>query len=370
MKALFISYQDDGIVSGGAITSLRNLDFLKRYFGDENVYRIEIFHHKNILLKYLINSFNPSSAENRMIVRKIKEGYTVLFVDYTFGGGYFYNLKRKFPNITIIKFFHDINCIRLLELKNDKTIPYFSLKGECRFKYSKHYKVSCNSDKSIIECSDLIITLHQRDSELLGKLFGKTADFFLPISLPIPAYEYSGEGVNPLSDKPMVLFVGSTKYSPNKSAVVFLSSVVKRAGYSLYVIGATTEDVIMELSNENVVFVGKKNNLAPYYQVCDVVALPIFSGGGMKVKTCEALSYGKTILGTNEAFVGYELDYGEVGALCNTEEEFVDALLKYKQNPKKRNAYSKEVFLNHYSHNAVFEAFKCNMDRFFADKIN
>ena len=41
----------------------------------------------------------------------------------------------------------------------------------------------------------------------------------------------------------------------------------------------------------------------------------------MKVKTCEALMFGKNIIGTKEAFEGYELDYQKVGAMCNTKEE-------------------------------------------------
>ena len=46
----------------------------------------------------------------------------------------------------------------------------------------------------------------------------------------------------------------------------------------------------------------------------------------MKTKVAEALMYGKRIIGTREAFSGYEFNAEEVGWLCNTKEEFVAAL--------------------------------------------
>ena len=57
-----------------------------------------------------------------------------------------------------------------------------------------------------------------------------------------------------------------------------------------------------------------------------VVIAPIFDGSGMKTKVAEALMYGKRIIGTREAFSGYEDIAEEVGWVCNTKEEFVAAL--------------------------------------------
>ena len=51
------------------------------------------------------------------------------------------------------------------------------------------------------------------------------------------------------------------------------------------------------------------------------VTSEVETGSGMKVKTCEALMYGKNILGTDEAFEGYELDTARVGGRCNNAED-------------------------------------------------
>ena len=52
--------------------------------------------------------------------------------------------------------------------------------------------------------------------------------------------------------------------------------------------------------------IGGVEQLAPYYNNADIVIAPLFSGGGMKQKTAEALAYGKTFVGTMESMQGYE----------------------------------------------------------------
>lgn len=53
---------------------------------------------------------------------------------------------------------------------------------------------------------------------------------------------------------------------------------------------------------------------------------PIFDGSGMKTKVAEALMYGKKIIGTPEAFSGYEGVADQAGWVCATANEFVAAI--------------------------------------------
>jgi hypothetical protein len=86
---------------------------------------------------------------------------------------------------------------------------------------------------------------------------------------------------------------------------------------------------------------------------------PIFKGSGMKVKTCEALMYGKNIIATQEAFEGYEIEYDKVGALCNTREEFIYALNSYTSARKEKfNKFSREYFLEKYSFKVTLKKFE------------
>lgn len=83
----------------------------------------------------------------------------------------------------------------------------------------------------------------------------------------------------------------------------------------------------------------------------------------MKVKTGEALMYGKSIFGTIEAFQGYEIDYEKIGGVCNTAEEFIEKINNYirywKNNGRpKMNNYANEIFIKKYSYNFSIKKFK------------
>lgn len=100
-------------------------------------------------------------------------------------------------------------------------------------------------------------------------------------------------------------------------------------------------------------------DLAPFFEEADFMVFPIFSGSGMKVKTCEALMYGKNILGTTETFEGYELDTSLCGRLCNTAKEYIEAINYFAENSvPKYNTYSRSIFENNYSNSFALKAFR------------
>ena len=71
------------------------------------------------------------------------------------------------------------------------------------------------------------------------------------------------------------------------------------------------------------------------------------------------MMYGKNIIGTTESFEGYELDFDQVGNLCNTSEEFIEAIQQRCAEPISRfNAYARQVFLNNHAASVRVENFK------------
>ena len=83
----------------------------------------------------------------------------------------------------------------------------------------------------------------------------------------------------------------------------------------------------------------------------------------MKVKTATALMYGKNIIGTIEAFIGYDLDFKKVGALCSTKKEFIDFFKSDSINKlNKFNSYSRNQFILNHSFEATLKQFKKLLD--------
>ncbi len=364
VKILFISFYTPEILVGAQKESYRNIQFLQKYFGKDNVLIRNIGKHS--LFYKIFNPYGFNKKEKKEIEQSIKNGVSIIFMDYFFEGKYIISLKKKFKNLKIIKFFHDINTERLKEFKSNMSLPLFSLHGECRIKYSRQYKAIIQSDRYMVNFADFIIALHKRDENILKQTYGRGADLCLPVSLPTPSVEFNeaNQSKNIFNYEGFkLLFIGAMNYFPNREAVDFLYPVIQKLDCKLFVIGTGGEEIQKKYDLNKVVFLGRVDDISQYYLECNCVVTPILSGGGMKVKVCEALSYGKTILGTDEAFVGYEMDINKVGALCNSQEEFENAIKKCMINPTTFNAYSFQVFKDKYSDEATYKLFCEGMEK-------
>jgi glycosyltransferase involved in cell wall biosynthesis len=93
------------------------------------------------------------------------------------------------------------------------------------------------------------------------------------------------------------------------------------------VVGRGFEDLKHELEREGKVqVIGAVESLAEWYRNAHFVIAPIFDGSGMKTKVAEALMYGKKIIGTPEAFSGYEEIVAYAGHSCSTPDDFISAI--------------------------------------------
>ena len=105
-----------------------------------------------------------------------------------------------------------------------------------------------------------------------------------------------------------------------------------------------------ELERDNVKVIGTVEDLSVYYNLADAVIMPIFFGNGMKVKTAEAMMYGKTTFATQEALEGYDIESVRDRGIyeCNTKEEFVEKIRKNVSVHSTINQQVRQIFLEKY----------------------
>ena len=127
-----------------------------------------------------------------------------------------------------------------------------------------------------------------------------------------------------------------------------------------YIVGRGFEKFKDELEvNKNVVVVGEVDTLAQWYHDAYFVVAPIFDGSGMKTKVAEALMYGKKIIGTPEAFSGYEDIVEQAGRVCHSSDEFVAAI---ESSDKMVNGSFDTELRKIYEENYSFEAAKLRLE--------
>lgn len=359
-KALFVANCD--IFSknfGGSQASNRNYKLLKEFFdvdivnfsfSDRNIEKIytiktrgKVYNILNYFIGYA-GFLNLDSEKKIMDILRFKE-YDLIFLDSSNYGRLALKIKKLYHKTKIITFFHNLEYDFILgAMKFDNIFLKFC-------KISKLMSTYYN-EKLSIKYSDYIITLNKRDTKKVFDTYKGKSNLELPVTLKDNFLQYSNDtkiGKN-------ILFIGALFYANYHGIKWFVENVMPHINKKLLIVGKDFETKKSELERINVEVIGSVDDLTPYYLNASCMVMPIFDGAGMKVKTAEALMYGKTIYGTTEAFEGYDIEYNKVGGLCNAKEEFIEKINNDKNIVF--NEYSRKVFLEKYSFESSKEKFK------------
>ncbi len=357
-KLLFISFQDFHYVNdGGSQANKRNAEMCTRIFGKENVdyYYINDPDKRTTPLSLLrsallfpfgyFNGLTPTKLH--AIIDKSSE-YDYIFISTSIFGLISKQLKEHGYKGKTICFFHNVESL-YYEARVSKNLPFRHIIIDCAAK----------NDQYSICYADLSVGLCERDSKIMKKLYGKAFDALVPITFTDKCDKRTADTYALTSAKPKCFFIGSNFPANSKGILWFVKNVLPHVNIDFRIIGKDMDllKASQPILNDIPVF-SNVPNLAPFFEEADFMVFPIFSGSGMKVKTCEALMYGKNILGTTETFEGYDLNTDSCGKLCNTAEDYIKAINYFALHPlPKYNAYSRSVFEDKYSDDIARKAF-------------
>ena len=358
MKVLFIRYKKSvGVFEGGERGTEEKYQTICDVVGKENVdtYYIHDENKKKNILDYLRGAwYFPSHYYFGLTPRRVREivalahQYEVVWIDRSIFGIIARELKLSGYTGKVIVFFHNIEPTYFdAKLKTSMPLRNIIIRcAESNDKYSCHY-------------ADTIVSLTSRDSGDLKQMYGRSADFIAPIVLR-DIYT-SKPDPEVLTANPPLCTILAAYFGPNNDGIRwFVENVYNQVTIKLRIVGKG----MGRLRNEpwmpdSVEICSDVPDLAPYLEAADIMILPIFKGSGMKVKTCESLMYGKNILATDEALVGYDVDEKLIGGRCNTPQEFIDCINDFCHSPRPRhNAHSRQTFLDHYSKEALICQFR------------
>jgi glycosyltransferase involved in cell wall biosynthesis len=312
---------DQSPIGGREMLCKLSHDFLKQ-LSEKNCITYELPKKPISGLKSIIQAFSGyidglTSESVADIIQFIQAvNVNKIFVDGSNFGGFVKIVKNIYPEIKIYTFFHNVESKFFLDsLKESKTPRALAV-----------LIVNYLAERKSVKYSDHIICINNRDSQLLKKVYGKSATDFYAMSLEdkLPL-EYTT--LPSVVNEKFALFVGGTFYANKVGIFWFVENVVPYIKIKTYIVGRGFEKFKNELeAHDNVVVVGEVDSLAQWYHDAYFVIAPIFDGSGMKTKVAEALMYGKKIIGTTEAFTGYESITEQVGNVCKTADEFISAI--------------------------------------------
>lgn len=339
--------------SGGKEVTKVNKQLLNDSF-QNNVEIIEYPYDTITIKQKLINTLSgyilglTPKIEKLVVKRVLNEHFDYIFINTSMHGRLASKLKHISPNSKIITFFHDIEvCFVWSGIKNTKNAGAFLTL------LSTYY-----NETRAIKYSDITICLNEREAKAMKKIYGRQPNLIMPISLH-DRFSFDKLSLNK-TEKKIALFVGSNFYPNYYGIKWFIENVIQHIAVELLIVGSNFEKSKKELEiYPNVRVIGTVDDIDYYYYHSDFLVSPIFAGGGMKTKTAEALMFGKYIFGTNESFVGYNLDYEKIGGLCNTAEEFIEKINRFCQsNREPYNKYAREKYLMNFEYSVALVNFK------------
>lgn len=264
-------------------------------------------------------------------------------------------IKHCYPQIVIMSFYHDIKAVLLSEWLREKGLKALPLCVSGKY-----------NEKQMQKYGDIHITLNRRDATLYKRIYGRNPDFELPIVLK-DGFR-SGFGVEGNNEVFEILFAG-VYYYPNVQGIIwFCNEVLPKITDSvqLNIVGLNMEKLDGHFSDPRINIVGTVDSLIPWYERADLVIAPIFKGGGMKIKTAEAMMYGKQFVGTSESMEGYSelipdniigkyiFEVNDIEGFCNA----VHIAYENRRICSKFIPEVRELFNKYYSEQAGYSRFE------------
>ncbi|MBV9917972.1 MAG: glycosyltransferase [Solirubrobacterales bacterium] len=148
---------------------------------------------------------------------------------------------------------------------------------------------------------------------------------------------------------PLLVFVGNFAYAPNVDAAVYLcESILPRIHERLpdvhvWLVGNAPPRELCSLESSRVWVTGTVPDVVPYTKLAEVVVCPLRIGGGIKVKTIEALSCGKALVTTPIGAQGLPPAARAALVIAGEASAFAEATLHVLLDPERRHALERDA---------------------------
>ena len=344
MRALFIT--TNGIESGefgGAKASIRNYNAIKS-FSEADVFHIKKKSTFKSCISIMQGIFPPVlKSDVKKILSMVREKkYDFVFMDCS----HFGNIVRAVRNmgVPVLVFFH--NC------ESDWIKVRFGNKKSLRsFVYQK---LVDKGEKDSAKYASYKMVFTERDRHRVEELYQTNVDAVIPIGME----DIFHDGKAECEDEKYCLLLGPLGEANIEAFSWFINEISPYLNCRTVIVGKGFEKYKEVWESKKIEVKGFVEDVSDSYNNAACVAIPLLSGGGMKIKTAEALMFGKYVFGTDEAFVGYDFDTDKVGGLCNTSKEFISEINTFlDMHDQYFNLYAREQFVDKYSIQAGVRAF-------------
>lgn len=180
---------------------------------------------------------------------------------------------------------------------------------------------------------DGIIAISPEDTDSFSKFAPETPVIFVPAGFNFsPAVEYDYD--KQYSTFPVFYSLGSMDWLPNILGIkwfieeVIPEVIVEYPDFVFRIAGKRMPGWISGLQSPHLIIDGEIEDALKYHEDKSVMIVPLFAGGGIRIKIIEGMALGKTIISTTIGAEGIPYRDGENILISDTRETFVSQIKK------------------------------------------
>ena len=300
-----------------------------------------------------VNYFYSSKLQKKINYLLKNNRFDVIFCFCSVMAEYVFNAKEYFANKPLLVMdYCDLDSHKWYQYSKNSIFPMkliYRYESKVLFEYEKNINKEFDISIFVSDVEKKLFLSKYRNGKNIHVIpNGVDYNFFTPNTSRIHLLPF--DVINFISQKKVIMFVGAMDYKPNIDAVLwFVDKVFSKLKKEVkdicfLVVGQNPSDDIKRLHKQNDIFVtGFVKDVRPYYDIAQIIVVPIMIARGIQNKVLEAMSMEKSVVLTNEANEGI---WGKDKIhlyLANDKEQFYRSIKDLLNNSEKMQEIGKRA---------------------------
>ncbi len=343
-----VSNTAKGLVRLGHQVTLMSLNGKKSYgknkvdkeLHDKIIYKVHDIDISISIWDMLVNLFSKTSfnidryydpAFEALLVKEIKSNdYDVIQFEGLLVSLYLPAIQRA-TNAKLIYRAHNIENQVWTRLAQQKSDPFKKAYLQMHARRIKNYELQQ------LNKFDAITVFTQQDKAVMESYGVNIPVEVLPVGIHLENYQPDVSA----TEFPSLFFLGSLDWLPNREGMEwfldnFLTALTEGdLNIKLYVAGSDIPESFDDYEVMGKIFIqGEVDDSLQFINSKSIMIVPLFSGGGMRVKIVEGMAMEKCIISTSLGVEGINFTDGENILIANTRDEFHQAIKRCIKDEK------------------------------------
>ena len=312
---------------------LRKRTGIEGVFVDTSMNIVDMFTDLITMDNYNISRFFSPDLDIRLIQILSKEKFDIIHLESLFMTPYLQNIRRYSNAPVILRSHNQEYLIQERLARNEKNILFRPYRKFLARQLKDH-------EMGVLHRVDAVAAISDEDAAKFKEYHAELKVKTIPFGVDLADYP-----VEPYRDGETTEFfhLGSMDWAPNEEGVRWLVEniwpkvVANEPNARLNLAGNRMPEDLMDLELPGLKVKGRVSSARAFMNASDVMVVPLFSAGGMRVKIIEGMALGKAIISTPVGAEGIDHEHGKNIMIAKNHSEFIEHMITLARDPELRN---------------------------------